>query len=141
MNVGLNVRLNFYDTRIVYVHALADCVLLQLDFRSSLIGRNQNVSANQWSKLGLKRVVIMAVAREDLKDGGAQIFTETIRAVRRRNPFCSIEVLPSDMNGKYDDLENLNGYKVQYSKGFSHYELGPLVRSSYHDDEEVEAAG
>ena len=45
------------------------------------------------------------------------------------------------MNGKYDDLENLNGYKVQYSKGFSHYELGPLVRSSYHDDEEVEAAG
>ena len=43
--------------------------------------------------MGLKHVVITAVARDDLKDGGAKVFAETIRAVRRRNPFCGIEVL------------------------------------------------
>ncbi|WP_332631733.1 lipoyl synthase [Halalkalibacter flavus] len=58
-------------------------------------------------QMGLKHAVITAVARDDLKDGGAQIFAETIRAVRRRNPFCSIEVLPSDMNGEYENLHTL----------------------------------
>jgi lipoyl synthase len=57
--------------------------------------------------MGLKHVVITMVARDDLKDGGAQIFAETVRAVRRRNPFCSIEVLPSDMNGEYNNLKTL----------------------------------
>ena len=36
-----------------------------------------------------------------------KVFAETVRAVRRRNPFCSIEVLPSDMNGEYDNLKTL----------------------------------
>ncbi len=58
-------------------------------------------------QMGLKHVVITAVARDDLKDGGARVFAETIRAVRRRNPFCSIEVLPSDMNGEYENLKAL----------------------------------
>lgn len=57
--------------------------------------------------MGLKHVVITAVARDDLKDGGAGVFAETVRAVRRRNPFCSIEVLPSDMKGEYDNLKTL----------------------------------
>ena len=30
-----------------------------------------------------------------------------VRAVRRRNPFCSIEVLPSDMNGEYENIKTL----------------------------------
>jgi lipoic acid synthetase len=63
--------------------------------------------ADSVEKMGLKHVVITAVARDDLKDGGAGVFAETIRAVRRRNPFCSIEVLPSDMNGEYDNLKTL----------------------------------
>jgi lipoyl synthase len=58
-------------------------------------------------QMGLKHVVITAVARDDLKDGGAGVFAETVRAVRRRNPLCSIEVLPSDMNGEYDNLKTL----------------------------------
>lgn len=58
-------------------------------------------------QMGLKHVVITAVARDDLKDGGAGVFAETIRAVRRRNPLCSIEVLPSDMNGEYENLKAL----------------------------------
>ncbi|MED4080125.1 lipoyl synthase [Halalkalibacterium halodurans] len=57
--------------------------------------------------MGLKHAVITAVARDDLKDGGAGVFAETVRAVRRRNPFCTIEVLPSDMMGNDDNLKTL----------------------------------
>jgi lipoyl synthase len=63
--------------------------------------------AESVEQMGLKHVVITAVARDDLKDGGAGVFAETVRAVRRRNPFCNIEVLPSDMKGDYDDLKTL----------------------------------
>ncbi|WP_226527287.1 lipoyl synthase [Metabacillus niabensis] len=63
--------------------------------------------AESVEQMGLKHVVITAVARDDLKDGGASVFAETVRAVRRRNPFCSIEVLPSDMNGEYNNLKLL----------------------------------
>ncbi|MEH7304526.1 lipoyl synthase [Neobacillus drentensis] len=63
--------------------------------------------AESVEKMGLKHVVITAVARDDLKDGGARVFAETVQAVRRRNPFCSIEVLPSDMKGEYDNLKTL----------------------------------
>ncbi|MBO1581992.1 lipoyl synthase [Bacillus sp. XF8] len=58
-------------------------------------------------QMGLKHVVITAVARDDLKDGGAAIFAETVRAVRRKNPFTSIEVLPSDMGGVEENLKML----------------------------------
>lgn len=54
--------------------------------------------------MNLKHVVVTAVARDDLKDGGAAIFAETIKAIRRKNPFTSIEVLPSDMGGKEENL-------------------------------------
>ena len=63
--------------------------------------------AESVEKMGLKHVVITCVARDDLKDGGAAIFAETVRAIRRRNPFCGIEVLPSDMNGEYENLKTL----------------------------------
>ncbi|MBO1623737.1 lipoyl synthase [Bacillus cereus] len=58
-------------------------------------------------QMGLKHVVITAVARDDLKDGGAAVFAETVRAVRRNNPFTSIEVLPSDMGGVEENLKML----------------------------------
>ncbi|MFE4241098.1 lipoyl synthase [Peribacillus butanolivorans] len=57
--------------------------------------------------MNLKHVVITAVARDDLKDGGAEVFAETVRAIRRKNPFTSIEVLPSDMGGVYDNIKIL----------------------------------
>ena len=63
--------------------------------------------AESVEKMKLKHVVITCVARDDLKDGGAAVFAETVRAIRRRNPFCGIEVLPSDMNGEYDNLKTL----------------------------------
>ncbi|KQL50723.1 lipoyl synthase [Heyndrickxia shackletonii] len=57
--------------------------------------------------MGLRHCVITAVARDDLADGGAAIFAETIRAIRRRVPSCTVEVLPSDMKGDYESLKTL----------------------------------
>ncbi|MFD3448793.1 lipoyl synthase [Microbacteriaceae bacterium 4G12] len=63
--------------------------------------------ADSVAQMNLKHVVITAVARDDLKDGGAGIFAETVRAVRRKSPFTSIEVLPSDMGGVYENVKAL----------------------------------
>lgn len=57
--------------------------------------------------MGLKHVVITAVARDDLKDGGAAVFAETVRQVRQKNPGTTIEILPSDMKGDYESLHTL----------------------------------
>ncbi|MBB6448268.1 lipoic acid synthetase [Geomicrobium halophilum] len=57
--------------------------------------------------MGLKHVVITSVARDDLRDGGAAVFAETVQEINRRNPFCSVEVLPADMKGEYENLKIL----------------------------------
>ena len=46
--------------------------------------------------LGLKHVVITSVDRDDLEDGGAEHFAQTIRAVRHRSPETTIEILTPD---------------------------------------------
>ncbi|RJG20677.1 lipoyl synthase [Paenibacillus thiaminolyticus] len=55
-------------------------------------------------RMGLRHCVVTSVARDDLKDGGASIFAETIRAIRRRMPLCSVEVLIPDFMGNWDAL-------------------------------------
>ncbi|TDM48195.1 lipoyl synthase [Macrococcoides goetzii] len=57
--------------------------------------------------MNLKHVVITAVARDDLKDGGSEVYAETIRKVREVNPYTTIEILPSDMGGSFDNWERL----------------------------------
>lgn len=57
--------------------------------------------------MNLKHAVVTAVARDDLKDGGSAVFAETVRAIRKKNPFTSIEVLPSDMGGVEENLKTL----------------------------------
>src|SRR5919112_1428322 len=54
--------------------------------------------------LGLRFAVITSVNRDELPDGGAEIFAETIRAVRRRSPGTGIEVLIPDFEGNWDAL-------------------------------------
>lgn len=51
-------------------------------------------------RMKLKHVVITAVARDDLNDGGAEHFRRTIEAVRELNPSIVIEVLVPDFNEK-----------------------------------------
>jgi len=63
--------------------------------------------AESVENMNLKHVVITAVARDDLLDGGAFVFAETVKAIRRKNPFCTIEVLPSDMGGRFESLKTL----------------------------------
>ncbi|MFC8684195.1 lipoyl synthase [Brevibacillus porteri] len=56
-------------------------------------------------QMRLKHVVVTSVARDDLADGGAQIFADTIREIRRRLPFASVEVLIPDFMGNWDALK------------------------------------
>jgi lipoyl synthase len=49
--------------------------------------------------MGLEHVVVTSVARDDLPDGGASVFAETIRRMRQRSPGMGVEVLIPDFNG------------------------------------------
>jgi lipoic acid synthetase len=57
------------------------------------------------AKLGLKHVVVTSVDRDDLADGGAEHFAETIRAIRAATPDTTIEVLTPDFLRKDGALE------------------------------------
>ena len=50
-------------------------------------------------RMGLAHAVVTAVARDDLPDGGAQGFSDVIRAIRRRTPGTAVEVLIPDCKG------------------------------------------
>lgn len=56
-------------------------------------------------KMGLKFAVITSVNRDELADGGASIFAETIREIRARLPDCGVEVLIPDFEGNWDALQ------------------------------------
>lgn len=50
-------------------------------------------------ELNLRHVVITSVDRDELKDGGASIFSETVKLIRRDKPDCTIEILIPDFRG------------------------------------------
>ena len=56
-------------------------------------------------RMRLRHIVITAVARDDLKDGGAEHFRETVEAVRELNPTTVIEVLVPDFNDRDESIE------------------------------------
>ena len=55
--------------------------------------------------LGLRHVVITSVNRDELEDGGAEVFVDTIRQIRHSIPTCTIEVLIPDFEGNYEALQ------------------------------------
>jgi lipoyl synthase len=55
--------------------------------------------------LGLRHAVVTSVARDDLDDGGAEIFAATIRAMRARTPQTRVEVLIPDCKGDPGSLD------------------------------------
>lgn len=73
-----------------------------------------NRVAEAVEKMDLKHVVITSVTRDDLLDGGAEIFARTITAVKERVPGITVEVLTPDFWGRKESL-----YKV--------LDAGPLV--------------
>ncbi|MEZ4739023.1 MAG: lipoyl synthase [Flavobacteriales bacterium] len=54
--------------------------------------------------MGVKHCVITSVDRDDLKDGGSDIWARTIRAIRRRTPVTTMETLIPDFQGKWENL-------------------------------------
>jgi lipoic acid synthetase len=63
--------------------------------------------AESVKKLGLKYVVITSVTRDDLSDGGASVFANTINKVKFLNPDCKIEVLIPDFKGDIYALKSV----------------------------------
>lgn len=57
--------------------------------------------------MNVKHCVITSVDRDDLKDGGAAIWVETIRAVRKTSPGTTMETLIGDFAGKWDNLQTV----------------------------------
>jgi lipoic acid synthetase len=56
-------------------------------------------------RLGLKFAVVTSVNRDDDNLGGARVFADTIRQIRRRMPDCRVEVLIPDFQGRDEPLE------------------------------------
>jgi lipoic acid synthetase len=79
----------------------------------------------------LKHVVVTAVARDDLLDGGADHFAQTIRAIRALDSEIVIEVLTPDFNGKAASLQAvLNAQPDIFNHNLETVErLTPYVRS------------
>jgi lipoic acid synthetase len=63
--------------------------------------------AEATAKLGLKHVVVTSVDRDDLKDGGADHFAQTIRAIREKSAGTTVEVLTPDFLRKPAALEQV----------------------------------
>ncbi len=57
--------------------------------------------------LKLKHAVITSVDRDDLSDGGAMIFSETVREIRRLDPRVKVELLTPDFQGSVDSLRTV----------------------------------
>ncbi|MCK4364660.1 MAG: lipoyl synthase, partial [Thermoplasmatales archaeon] len=63
--------------------------------------------AESVKELDLKYVVITSVTRDDLEDGGASIFYNTVNEVKNLNKNCKIEVLIPDFKGKIESLKKI----------------------------------
>ena len=55
-------------------------------------------------RMGLRYAVITSVNRDDLPDGGAFIFAQCVRQIRKRLPECRVELLIPDFEGNWDAL-------------------------------------
>ncbi len=63
--------------------------------------------ADAVAALGLRYAVVTSVNRDDRKDGGAELFARTIRAIRRRIPGCRVEILVPDFQGSRRAMETV----------------------------------
>ena len=63
--------------------------------------------------MNVKHAVITSVDRDDLKDGGASIWVETIAAIRKQNPQTTMETLIPDFKGKEKDIQQIINAKPE----------------------------
>ncbi len=63
--------------------------------------------AHSVKTMGVKHAVITSVDRDDLKDGGSEIWVQTVRAIRHQSPGTTMETLIPDFAGKWENLQNI----------------------------------
>ena len=87
--------------------------------------------AQSVSLMKLRYVVVTSVTRDDLPDGGAAHWAETVRAIRKQNPDAAIELLIPDLDARPDLLDtviaskpDIIGHNIETTE-----RLTPLVRS------------
>ncbi|MDA7803756.1 lipoyl synthase [Crocinitomix sp.] len=57
--------------------------------------------------MGVKHAVITSVDRDDLPDGGSEIWVATVKSIRRKSPGTTMETLIPDFGGKWDNLQRI----------------------------------
>jgi lipoic acid synthetase len=65
-------------------------------------------------RMGLRHVVVTSVTRDDLPDGGAQQFAETIRELRKLLPHVAVEVLTPDFRGNLEAVRTVAAARPDY---------------------------
>ncbi len=77
-------------------------------------GRPENVDtfepgkvAHSVKTMGIKHAVITSVDRDDLKDGGSDIWVQTVTAVRKQSPGTTMETLIPDFAGNWENLQRI----------------------------------
>lgn len=83
-------------------------------FCSVATGKPENVDitepyrvAESVKLMGLKHAVITSVDRDDLSDGGSNIWAATVRAIRKHTPSVTLETLIPDFQGKWENLQKI----------------------------------
>ena len=61
--------------------------------------------ANSVKIMRVKHAVVTSVDRDDLKDGGSEIWAQTVRAIRKQSPGTTLETLIPDFAGKWENLQ------------------------------------
>jgi lipoyl synthase len=104
-------RWECWNARTATFLILGDICTRRCHYCSVETGRPHSIDHNEPSRvaeaiqaLGLRHAVITSVNRDELKDGGASVFAETLRQTRRLNPTCTIEVLIPDFEGNEEAL-------------------------------------
>ena len=93
-------------------------------------------------RMGLNYAVITSVNRDDLPDGGAFIFAQCVRQIRKRLPECRVELLIPDFEGNWDALatvmesspdtlnHNIETVRRVFSTGPPKGRLRPIARAA-----------
>ncbi len=93
---------------------LGDVCTRSCGFCAVTTGRPQGLDGDEPGRvgaavaaLGLRHVVVTSVNRDELEDGGAAIFAETVRQIRLRAPGCRVELLTPDFRGSEQALQTV----------------------------------
>ena len=63
--------------------------------------------ANSVKLMGVKHAVLTSVDRDDLKDGGSEIWVQTVKAIRHQSPSTTLETLIPDFAGNWENLQRI----------------------------------